>query len=272
MAAAGELGDLEHQFIKKRSFDPAMAGLKDPKLKKMIEGNKGLQEMMWSTSVQHGGGGASGIMNKVFKEGMSQEDLVKAVYAERGTRFGGSTEEVQKSVKNRFISEQGDVMAMLGMPAGKGSTMTAAAPGMPAAGAIPGMTAGAATPGGGGLIGMLGGMLGGGAPAGGGGLMGMLGGMLGGSATTPLAGVTAGGAPGAIGGDISAITQAMQAQTEATQTAITSGMENLTSQLVSKIGTGGTNDPAVPALLSEMITAQREQTGAINRLIQVNTS
>jgi hypothetical protein len=87
-----------------------------------------------------------------------------------------------------------------------------------------------------------------------------------------LAGVTAGGAPGAIGGDISAITQAMQAQTEATQTAITSGMENLTSQLVSKIGTGGTNDPAVPALLSEMITAQREQTGAINRLIQVNTS
>jgi hypothetical protein len=319
MAAGGELGDLEHQFIKKRSFDPAMAGVKDPKLKKMIEGNKGLQEMMWSTAVQHGGGGAAGIMNKTYKEGMSQEDLVKAVYAERGTRFGGSTEEVQKSVKNRFVSEQGDVMAMLGMPAGKGGTATAAAPGMPAAGGAPGMPA--AAPGaGGGLMGMLGGMLGGAqapagggaAPGAGGGLMGMLGGMLGGGATgaqpsagtgaasplenitqsvmgmfglgggTPVAGpgqadvagVTAGGAPGAIGGDIGAITQAMEAQTSATQNAITSGMENLTTQLVDKLGggSGGAADPAVPALLTELISAQREQTSAINRLIQVNTS
>jgi hypothetical protein len=125
MAAGGELGDLEHQFIKKKSFDPAMSGLKNEKLKAMIEGNKGLKEMMWSTAVQHGGGGASGIMNKVFKEGMSQEDLVKAVYAERGTRFGGSTDEVQKSVKNRFGREQQDVFAMLGMPG--------AAPGAPTA-------------------------------------------------------------------------------------------------------------------------------------------
>jgi murein DD-endopeptidase MepM/ murein hydrolase activator NlpD len=339
MAAGGELGDLEHQFIKKRSFDPAMAGVKDPKLKKMIEGNKGLKEMMWSTAVQHGGGGASGIMNKVYKEGMSQEDLVKAVYAERGTRFGGSTEEVQKSVKNRFVSEQGDVMAMLGMPAGKGGTATAAAPGMPAAGGAPGMPAAAAAPGaGGGLLGMLGGMLGGGAtapaaaaaPGAGGGLLGMLGGMLGGGATAPageggaagglmgmlggmlgggatapageggaagglmgmlggmlgggatapgqpdMAGVPAGGAPGAIGTDISAITQAMQAQTAATQSAITTGMQDLTTRLVDKIGGGseggGAADPAVPTLLSEILSANREQTSAINRLIQAQTS
>jgi murein DD-endopeptidase MepM/ murein hydrolase activator NlpD/predicted chitinase len=89
-----------------------------------------------------------------------------------------------------------------------------------------------------------------------------------------VAGVTAGGAPGAISGDISAITQAMEAQTAATQTAITSGMENLTTQLVDKLGggSGGTADPAVPALLTEMISAQREQTSAINKLIQVSTA
>jgi murein DD-endopeptidase MepM/ murein hydrolase activator NlpD len=107
-------------------------------------------------------------------------------------------------------------------------------------------------------------------------------GMFGLGSTTPatapgqadVAGISAGGAPGAISGDITAITQAMAAQTTATQTAITSGMENLTNQLVSKIGggTGTTADPAVPALLNEMIAAQREQTTAINRLIQVNTS
>ncbi len=136
MAASGELGDLEHEFIKKKSFDPAMAGLKDQNLKKMIEGNKGLQEMMWSTAVQHGGGGAAGILNKVYKQGMSQEDLVKAVYAERGTRFGGSTENVRAGVLNRFKNEQNDVFAMLGMPA----TPTAAAKtpaGTPTAGAAP---------------------------------------------------------------------------------------------------------------------------------------
>jgi murein DD-endopeptidase MepM/ murein hydrolase activator NlpD/predicted chitinase len=94
------------------------------------------------------------------------------------------------------------------------------------------------------------------------------------SGSSTVAGITAGGAPGAISGDISAITQAMAAQTTATQTAITSSMENLTNQLVSKIGggTGTAADPAVPALLNEMIAAQREQTTAINRLIQVNTS
>ena len=269
MAAGGELGDLEHQFIKKRSFDPAMAGLKDEKLKKMIEGNKGLKEMMWSTAVQHGGGGASGIMNKVYKEGMSQEDLVKAVYAERGTRFGGSTEEVQKSVKNRFKSEQGDVMAMLGMPATPGApgagmlagaqpgmpARTRGAPGMPAAGPALSPVASLAQS----VMGMFG--LGGGTP-------------VAGPGQTDVAGVTAGGAPGAISGDISAITQAMEAQTAATQTAITSGMENLTTQLVDKLGggSGGAADPAVPALLTEMIAAQREQTSAINRLIQVNTA
>ena len=262
MAAGGELGDLESQFIKKKSFDPAMAGLKDDDLRKRIEGNKALKEMMFSTSVQHGGGGAAGIMNKVYKKGMSDEDLIKATYAERGTRFGGSTAEVQKGVKNRFVSEEKDVMALLGMPAGKG---------VPGATMVAGAESGPRT------TGSLKSALGlpeGGAGAGTGGLMGMLGSMLGlGGSTAGQAGITAGGAPGAIGSDISAITQAMEAQTAATQTAITSGMENLTTQLVDKLGgAGGTNDPAVPTLLGEILAAQRDQTTAINKLIQVSTA
>jgi hypothetical protein len=136
----------------------------------------------------------------------------------------------------------------------------------------------------------LGGMLGGGATApaagqpaaaqGSGGLLGMLGGMFGGATTAPgqpdMAGVPAGGAPGAIGTDISAITQALQAQTAATQSAITTGMQDLTTRLVDKIGEGGDGggaaDPAVPTLLSDILAANREQTSAINRLIQAQTS
>lgn len=115
MAAAGELGDLEHKFIKSQSYDVGMGRISDPELKKKIESNKALQEMMWSTSVQHGGAGAAGILNKVYKKGMSEEDLVKATYAERGTRFGGSEESMRKSIQEiRFPKEQATILAMLG--------------------------------------------------------------------------------------------------------------------------------------------------------------
>lgn len=113
LAKEGGLGTSEHEFIKKTHFDVAEKGLKDPKLAKLIEKNTALQDVLWSTSVQHGGKGASSIFNKVYKEGMSEEDLIKAVYAERGTKFGRSTEAVQQSVAGRFQEEQKRALAML---------------------------------------------------------------------------------------------------------------------------------------------------------------
>jgi hypothetical protein len=125
LAKSGALGDAESQFAMEKIFKPAMGGLKDQGLKKMIEGNKGLQEMFHSTAIQHGASGGAGILNKVYKPGMSKEDLVKATYAERGTRFGGSTEEVRASVQGRFGREQQDVLAMLGMPGAAPGATTA---------------------------------------------------------------------------------------------------------------------------------------------------
>jgi hypothetical protein len=116
LAKEGKLGTSEHDFIKSTHFDVGMKGLKDQNLSKMIEQSKALQEVMWSTSVQHGGGGASGIFNKVFKEGMSEEDLIKAIYSERGTRFGSSTSQVQESVRRRFQEEQQLALGMIGQP------------------------------------------------------------------------------------------------------------------------------------------------------------
>lgn len=133
LAKSGALGDAESQFAMEKIYKPAMGGLKDQGLKKMIEGNKGLQEMFHSTAIQHGAGGGAGILNKVYKQGMSQEDLVKAVYAERGTRFGGSTEQVRASVQGRFGREQQDVLAMLGMPGAAPGAPTAATLATPSA-------------------------------------------------------------------------------------------------------------------------------------------
>lgn len=110
LAKEGKLGTMEHDFIKKSHYDVGMKNIKNTKLKSMVEGNKALQDVMWSTTVQHGG--KTDIFNKVYKDGMSAEDMINAVYKERGTRFGSSTADVRKSVQNRFKSERATALHM----------------------------------------------------------------------------------------------------------------------------------------------------------------
>jgi hypothetical protein len=144
MAAGGELGDLEHQFIKSQSYDVAMKGL-SPELQKRVGGSKALQEMLWSSAVHHGGGGkgtagAAGIFGEVYKEGMSDEDLIKGVYANRATRFGNQPENIRKSIQNiRFPQEQATILAMrqAEMAGGTAPTTTAEAPTVPTAPVAP---------------------------------------------------------------------------------------------------------------------------------------
>jgi hypothetical protein len=104
-AQSGILGDTEQAYIKKKKYDPAMAMLKNDNARKMVESSEALQKVMFSTAVQHGEGGASGIFNKVYKDGMTKEELAEAVYQERKTRFPSSTPQIQASVRNRFNRE-----------------------------------------------------------------------------------------------------------------------------------------------------------------------
>ena len=90
-----------------------------------------------------------------------------------------------------------------------------------------------------------------------------IGGALGG-----MAGPILPGAP-AVGGGTGDLVAAIKEQGQATTSAITSSMESLTAQLSGGAAGGGTQ---VPELLNELIGAQRDQTAAINRLIQVQTA
>jgi hypothetical protein len=128
LAASGKLGDSESDFLKTQSYDVGMKGIKDQDLKTRIESSKALQEMMYSTAVQHGPGGAMNIMNSVFKKGMTDEQLVKAVYKERGTKFGGSTANVQAGVAKRFANEEQDIMGLLKTGGAATATATASTP------------------------------------------------------------------------------------------------------------------------------------------------
>lgn len=115
LASEGVLGNSEHDFIKKSHYDVSYSGIKNEGLKGMIGKSQALQDVLWSTSVQHGGAGGSNIFNKVYKDGMSEEELIRGIYAERGTRFGSSTAKVRASVQNRFADESRRALAGVGV-------------------------------------------------------------------------------------------------------------------------------------------------------------
>lgn len=107
--------DTQRESLLKDNYNVAMKGIKSESLRKMIEGDKSLQEMMFSTSVQHGGGGARKIFNGVYQEGMNREQLINAVYAKRAGQFGSSPE-LSKGLNRRFREERD---LILGMNAGE---------------------------------------------------------------------------------------------------------------------------------------------------------
>lgn len=120
IAKDGTLGNSEYDFIKSTHYDVGVSGIKNKNLKAMLGSSKALQEVMWSTSVQHGGGGASSIFNDSYQDGISEQDLIKAIYAKRSTKFGSSTAEVRASVINRFGREQKLALGIQNTPSGNG--------------------------------------------------------------------------------------------------------------------------------------------------------
>ena len=104
--------ETQRESLLKNNYNPALKRIKSQELQGMIGNDAALQEMLFSTAVQHGGGGAAKIFNTVYKQGMSREDLIRAVYAERGGKFESSTAQVQASVRNRFRDEQNIILGM----------------------------------------------------------------------------------------------------------------------------------------------------------------
>ena len=88
--------------------------------------SRALQDVIWSTAVQHGG--ATPIVHKAFANVKSRpsdpdfdKELICAIYAERGRKkpdgnlayFSKSSPSVQSGVSKRFKNEQQDALAML---------------------------------------------------------------------------------------------------------------------------------------------------------------
>jgi murein DD-endopeptidase MepM/ murein hydrolase activator NlpD len=116
----------QHDYIKKTHFDVLCAQTLSENQFDITKRSPALQDVVWSTAVQHGG--KTAVIRKALSTlSVSPSDpdfdkkLIIAVYAERGrvrpdgklAYFPSSSPNVQKGVANRFKSEQVDALKML---------------------------------------------------------------------------------------------------------------------------------------------------------------
>lgn len=150
-AANGQLmEETQRQFILEKQVNPALKKL-PPELQQRINNSGAMQEMFWSTVVQHGQGGGASIFRNIFNQNRnaSDEDLIKAIYADRGNHFQSSSAETQASVRRRFKEEVGVILGMYQNEKKGGTTSSGANVLMPAAGGMGGGAIGGAVGGGG---------------------------------------------------------------------------------------------------------------------------
>jgi len=109
---------LQEKFIYDSHYAPALdaltrsAGIDPARL------SPAMQEVLWSTAVQHGPAGAARIFNRAVSKGsfenmQAERKLIDNVYAIRAEQFGSSTDQVRAAVRNRLRQEKGLALAML---------------------------------------------------------------------------------------------------------------------------------------------------------------
>lgn len=116
----------QHAFIKKSHYDLLAAKILSDDGLDVNTRSGALQDVIWSTAVQHGGGTSmihkalANVKSKPSDPGFDKE-LISAIYAERGRKkpdgnlayFSKSSPSVQAGVAKRFKNEEQDALAML---------------------------------------------------------------------------------------------------------------------------------------------------------------
>ncbi len=113
----------QHEYIKENYYDVQSNRLQQDLGLDPNKHSNALQQVIWSTSVQHGA--YSSIVEDALAgrdvSKLSEADMINAIYAERGrtdengnlVHFSGSSWDVQQGVANRFRNEDADAISML---------------------------------------------------------------------------------------------------------------------------------------------------------------
>ena len=107
--ANAEFERWQREYVRGTFYEPAAQSLPGGAAA-LASASPAVREMIWSTAVQHGAGGAKDIFQKSWRDGMTDADFIRATYAERATRFGSSDPEVRASVQRR-LAEEGERLA-----------------------------------------------------------------------------------------------------------------------------------------------------------------
>lgn len=108
--------DRAHYATATRGVERAVPGLQ------FDQRSAALRDVLWSTAVQHGGGGATNVFRRALAgsdaAALSDQEIIQRVYAERGAEngqkyFSSSTPEVRAAVQRRLTLESRDAQEML---------------------------------------------------------------------------------------------------------------------------------------------------------------
>lgn len=112
--------NIQHGFIKSSHYDPALRGINNTMGIDLSKRSPAVQNALWSTATQHGVGGAVRVFkNAGITNNMSDADIIKRIYQERGADngkkyFSRSSDSIRQGVVNRFQRELQDALSMLG--------------------------------------------------------------------------------------------------------------------------------------------------------------
>lgn len=112
--------ELQTGFIKESYYDDAATEIQERTGLDPSRQSEALQQVVWSTAVQHGSYGAAKVFDEAVgrleKQGkpLNDKNLIEAVYAQRATKFGSSSARVRAAVRNRLGEEKLAALSMLG--------------------------------------------------------------------------------------------------------------------------------------------------------------
>ncbi len=117
----------EHAFIQETHYDPQVKYLAKELGLKVVDRSATLRDVVWSTAVHHGPrtdaivAAVKPLLAKKKLDDLSDESIIRAIYAERGrktadgklVRFKGVSDDWIPGLTKRFDSELKDALAML---------------------------------------------------------------------------------------------------------------------------------------------------------------
>jgi hypothetical protein len=110
---------LQHDFISDTHYTPALKEIQERTGIDLARHQKTLQEVLWSTAVQHGARGAANILCRAIGRAGSEPSelnptrLIEQVYRSRSNHFGSSSARVAQAVRDRFKQEKASALALL---------------------------------------------------------------------------------------------------------------------------------------------------------------